>query len=91
MKNEFTGRSEELMTAWLGDEAYMFKSPDAWKEIIGEDERIEKMETWEMDCFEAAWDEWFKTGHKFANGDKEFYESLIKPYTCFAGIYVKIK
>ena len=24
-------------------------------------------------------------------GDKRFFESLIKPYTCFVGIYVKLK
>lgn len=91
MKDEFTGRSEELMTEWLGDEAYMFKSPSHWKEIIGADERIESVETWEMDCFDAAWEEWFATGHEFAIGDKRFFDSLIRPYTCFVGICVKIK
>jgi cyclopropane fatty-acyl-phospholipid synthase-like methyltransferase len=29
IKNEFTGRSEELLSDWLGDEAYMFQSANA--------------------------------------------------------------
>ena len=91
IKNEYTGRSEELLAAWLGDEAYMFKSAKRWKEIIGEHERIEMVETWEMDCFEQAWREWFATDHKYANGDKQYYESIIKPYTCFVGICIKLK
>lgn len=91
IKNEYGGRSEELLSDWLGDEAYMFKSPEEWKEIIGHHDRIETVETWEMECFESAWNEWFATGHEYAIGDKQFYETLIKPYTCFAGIYIKLK
>lgn len=91
IKNEYTGRSEELLSPWLGEEAYMFQSPMKWKEIIGIHDRIEAVETWEMDCFEQAWNEWFATEHKFALGDKQFFDSLIQPYTCFVGIYVKLK
>ena len=91
IKNEFTGRSEELLSDWLGDEAYMFQSANAWIEIIGSNDRIEVLETWEMDCFDSAWGEWFATEHKYALGDKYFFDDLIKPYTCFVGIYIKLK
>ena len=91
IKNEYTGRSEELLADWLGDEAYMFQSPLKWKEIIGQNERIKTVETWEMECFQLAWDEWFATGHKYAQGDQGFFETLIKPYTCFAGICIELK
>lgn len=91
IKNEYAGRSEELLSDWLGDEAYMFKSPDEWKEIIGENSRIEKAQTWEMECFDKAWSEWFDTNHEYACGDKKHFETIIKPYTCFVGIYVKLK
>ena len=90
IKDEFSGRSEELLSDWLGDEAYMFQSPSAWREIIGSNDRIDCIETCEMDCFDAAWEEWFATGHKYALGDKQFYDTLIKPYTCFVGIYIKV-
>jgi len=91
IKTAYTGRSDELLSEWLGDEAYMFQSPLSWKEIIGDHDRIETVETWEMDCFEDAWNEWFATGHKYALGDKSFYETIIKPYTCFVGIFIKLK
>ena len=91
IKKEYTGRSEELLADWLGKEAYMFKSSIEWEKIIGGHNRIELIKTWEMDCFELAWKEWFDTKHKYALGDKQFYETLIQPYTCFVGIYIKLK
>ena len=91
IKDEFAGRSEELLSDWLGNEAYMFQSPRAWREIIGNNDRIEVLETWEMGCFDLAWNEWFATEHKYALSDKQFFDNLIKPYTCFVGIYIKLK
>ncbi|MBE5795691.1 MAG: class I SAM-dependent methyltransferase [Clostridiales bacterium] len=89
MKKSFDGQSEALLTQWLGDEAYMFQSADWWKRIIGEHEELETVETWEMIAFEQPWQEWFATKHEFALADQQFYESLIKPYTCFVGIKVR--
>ncbi|MDE5754187.1 MAG: class I SAM-dependent methyltransferase [Oscillospiraceae bacterium] len=91
LKNEYTGRANELLSNWLGDEAYLFKSPNHWKEIIGNHDRIETVETWEMGCFNKAWNEWLTSDHEFARGDKQHFETIIKPYTCFVGIYVKLK
>lgn len=91
IKDVFLGRAEELLSDWLGDESYMFQSPSVWKEIIGTSDRIDCVEVWEMECFDAAWEEWFATEHKYALGDKQFYDTLIKPYTCFVGIYIKLK
>ena len=91
LKEEYAGRGEELVFGWLGEDSYMFKSPKCWEELIGGSERIESVETWEMDCFREAWDDWLKTNHKFALGDREHFETIIKPYTCFVGIYVRLK
>ena len=91
VKNEFSGRSEELLTPWLGDEAYMFRSADSWKQIIGTHEDIAEVRTWEMAVFDQPWQEWFATEHPFALNDLSFYESLIKPYTTIVGIMVKKK
>ena len=91
LKEEFTGRAEELLSDWLVDEAYMFKSPKNWKELIGSNNRIESVITWEMNCFSKAWSEWLAVDNKFANGDRQYFETIIRPYTCFVGIYIKIK
>lgn len=91
LKDEYSGRSEELLSDWLGNEAYMFKSPKLWKKLIGSHDRIESAETWEMACFEEAWKEWLETDNEYAHGDRQYFETIIKPYTCFVGIYVKLK
>lgn len=91
LKDAYAGRAEELFSDWLGEDAHMFKSPKYWREIIDDDDRIESVETWEMDCFRQAWEEWLATDNEFARGDRKYYEPIIKPYTCFVGIYVKVK
>lgn len=91
LKDEYTDRAKELLADWIGDDAYMFKGPKLWKELIDDDDRIEAVETWEMDCFSEAWDDWLATNNKFALGDRQHFETIIKPYTCFVGIYIKLK
>ncbi len=91
LKEEYAGRAEELLSDWLGDDAYMLKSPKRWKELIGYSDRIASVKTWEMDCFGKAWDDWLATNNKFALGDKQYFETIIQPYTCFVGIYIKLK
>ena len=91
IKNKFSGRQNELLGTWLKDEAYMFKSPDEWKRIIGESDYISSVEIWEMNCFEQAWADWFDTGHEYALNDKLYFEGIIQPYTNFVGIMVKKK
>lgn len=91
IKNEYDGRSEELLTSWLGDEAYMLQSAKFWEKTIGTHEDIEEVRTWEMAGFELPWQEWFDTKHKYALNDLAQYESIIKPYTTFVGIMVKKK
>lgn len=91
MKTEYDGRSEELLTDWLHDEAYMFQSPLFWKKIIGTHKEIEEVRTWEMDCFDLAWREWFAVSHEYAIDDYANYETRIKPYTCFVGMLIRKK
>ncbi len=90
LKKEYEGRAEELLAEWATDESYMFKTCDCWKDIIGEDDRIESVETWEMDCFQEAWSEWFDTNAEFAITDRQYFETTIQPYTCFVGIAIQI-
>ena len=49
------------------------------------------VETWEMDRFEEAWSVWLATDNEFARGDRQYFERIIRPYTCFVGIYIKLK
>lgn len=90
LKDEYEGRAGELLSCWLGEEAYLFKSPRLWKGIIGSHSRIKTVKTWEMNCFDRAWEDWLTSDHKFARSDKPYFEPIIKPYTCFAGILIKL-
>lgn len=91
LKDEYAGRGKELLSGWLGEDAHMFKSPRQWKELIGDNDRIELVNTWEMDCFCKAWDDWLCVENEYALSDRQHFETVIKPYTCFAGIYVRLK
>ncbi|WP_448376036.1 SAM-dependent methyltransferase [Fervidobacterium sp.] len=91
VKEEYADRCEELLSDWVGDYIYMFKSPKVWEELIGRHERIESVITWEMECFEEAWKDWITSGNEHASDDLRYYETIIRPYICFVGIYVKIK
>ena len=91
LKDEYTGRAEELLSEWLSDDAYMFKSQSQWKELIGSHDRIESVKTWEMDCFGEAWNDWLAADNEFARGDRQYFETIIRPYTCFVGIYIKLR
>ena len=91
LKEEYAGCARELLFDWLGEDSDLFKSPKHWKELIGGSDRIERVETWEMDCFCKAWEDWLATDNPYALGDKKYFEGIIKPYTCFAGISIKLK
>jgi len=90
VKDEFADRAQPLLAPWLGEETYMFQSPAKWQAIIGSHSRIARVHTWEMACFDNAWADWFATGHEYAHGDRQVFESIIRPYTCFVGICVKL-
>lgn len=91
LKDEYAGRAEELLSDWLGKDSYMFKTPGQWRELIGSHDRIESVETWEMACFSKAWSEWLAMNNTFACDDKKHFETVIRPYTCFVGIFVGLK
>ncbi len=90
IKDKFEGRADELLSDWLGEDSHMFKSPKLCKEIIGNNNRIASVKTWEMECLDIAWSEWLAIDNNFSNGDKKYFDSIIKPYTCFVGIEIKL-
>ena len=91
LRDRFEGRAEELLADWLGDDADLFQSPKQWKEQIGHGGRIESVENWEMACFDQAWSDWLAVDSPYAAGDRRYFDSVIRPYTCLVGIQVKIK
>lgn len=46
---------------------------------------------WDAGRAEELFSDWLATDHKFAFGDRQYYETIIKLYTCFVGIHIRIK
>ncbi|MCI8380747.1 MAG: methyltransferase domain-containing protein [Lachnospiraceae bacterium] len=91
LKEQYAGRADELLSDWLGEEARLFKSPGLWRKLIANGEGIASVKTWEMDCFNEAWEDWLSADNEFARGDRQYFETMIQPYTCFVGIYIRLK
>lgn len=89
IKEEYDEKTIELLTSWLGEQAYMFRSARQWKKILGEDPNMESVEVFEMDGFEAAWQDRLAMDNPFAKGDAACWEQIIKPYTNFVGMIVR--
>lgn len=88
IKEEYDEKTIELLTSWLGEQAYMFRSARQWKKILGEDPNMVSVEVFELDGFEAAWQDWLAMDNPFAKGDAACWEQIIKPYTNFVGMIV---
>lgn len=91
IKEAFEGMQEDTIYEWLGDDISMFHSCNWWKNIIGINSEIEFVETWELECFEDAWNDWLNTDSTYAKADYHYYDRIIKTYTNFIGIVVKKK
>lgn len=89
IKEEYDEKTIELLTSWLGEQACMFRSVRQWKKILGEDPNMGSVEVFELDGFEAAWQDWLAMDNPFAKGDAACWEQIIKPYTNFVGMIVR--
>ncbi|MBQ9383527.1 MAG: methyltransferase domain-containing protein [Ruminiclostridium sp.] len=89
IKAKYEGRREAYLGPWLGEETGLFKSTDEWKKLIGVHREIAEVKTWELFGFYTPWQEWFDTLHEYALRDKQFFDTVIRPFTCFVGIIVR--
>ena len=89
IKEEYDDKTIELLSPWLGEEAYMLRSVRQWRKILGEDPDMESVEVFELGCFEVAWQDWLAMDNKYARGDAACWENIIMPYTCFVGMIVR--
>ena len=45
----------------------------------------------DMDCFDAAWNDWFESGHEYGVKDKQFFERGLRNYLSFVGLVIRRK
>ena len=91
IRDALDDRTEALFTPWAGEEWYMFRSPRQWRRLLGESPDVADMWVGELDCFEAAWQDWLATDHRFARQDAGFWEDTIRPCSNFVGMIVHRK
>ncbi|MBR3105891.1 MAG: methyltransferase domain-containing protein [Clostridia bacterium] len=91
LKEQPQGELKQLFETWAeGDDSQLFKSA-AWWEALLKDECGDRCEVTvkEAECFDAAWQEWFDSGHEYGIRDQEFLSKGLNKILNFILIYVK--
>ena len=93
LKEEPQGGMKELFETWAeGDDALKFKTVRWWKELLEEEcgDRCD-IEVTEGECFKAAWEDWFNTGHEYGLRDREFLNRGLDRILNFVMMYIRKK
>ena len=91
LKEEPQGEMRELFGTWAeGDDALTFKTIRWWKELLEEEcgDRCD-IEVTEAECFDAAWEDWFSTGHEYGLRDREFLNRGLDKILNFVMMYIR--
>jgi len=86
---EFSEPVPPEVLEWGGDDYKLFHSCDWWRKNIGSDPAIASVECFELSNGDAAWNEWFASGHEYAVRDKEFFDKGVGAHLNFVGIAVR--
>lgn len=92
LKKEFEGDPPAIMLEWAGDEWNYFHSCSWWQDLLqtGYEDQVE-VNTWEADCFDAAWEEWFLSEHPYALKDKACMDKGLRDMCNFVMIALRKK
>jgi len=88
LREEFGESVPQEILDWVGEEHTLFHSCEWWKSTIGEHPLIARAEIHPMEGYEA-WQEWFESGHEYAQRDREFFDKGIGKYLCFAAMDIQ--
>lgn len=91
LKKQPQGDLRQLFETWAeGDDAELFKTADWWKNLLtAECGSHCRVEVKEAECYDAAWQEWFESGHEYGARDKEFLDKGLYDILNFLLIYVR--
>ncbi len=94
LKKELDGEAAKTFMEWVGGDQKdydSFKTRKAWLELIGESEEYEIVQSFELDCFYEAWEDWFASGHEYGIKDKGFFARGMDEYLAFIGLVIQRK
>lgn len=92
IRKEWEGDVPALMKEWAGDEWDYFHSCGWWQSLLQEGyEDVMEVNTWEADCFDSAWQDWFDSGHEYAMEDLKCMDKGLREMTNFVMIHIRKK
>ena len=91
LREQPEGDMKQLFETWTeGDDAQLFKTAAWWEELMkNECDETCDITVKEAECFDAAWREWFDTGHEYAVRDREFLRKGLDRILNFVMICVR--
>ena len=92
IQREWDGPVPPIMKEWAGDEWDYFHSCGWWQSLLQEGyEDVMEVNTWEADCFDSAWQDWFDSGHEYAMEDLKCMDKGLREMTNFVMIHIRKK
>ena len=91
LKEQPRGSLHTLFETWAeGDDALCFQTPEWWKTLLEKEcgDRCD-ITVMEAECYDAAWEDWFNTGHPFGLRDREFLSQGLYGILNFVLIYAR--
>ena len=93
LRREPEGALAALLGEWAeGDDALLFHTADWWRSLLKEEcgDRCD-VAVKEGACFDAAWRDWFESGHEFGLRDRAYLEKGLDQVLNFVMICVRRK
>ena len=93
LRAEPQGELRTLFETWAeGDDALCFKTTGWWKTLLEKEcGNLCDVSVLEAGCADAAWEDWFNTGHEYGIRDREFLSQGLDRILNFPLIYVRKK
>lgn len=92
LKEEIHGCEPEIILEWLaGEESefHLFHSREWWLNHLGKSDAFDIVQHFDLQCFEAAWNDWFLSGHEYTLHDKEYFPKGVSRYLTTVGLIIK--
>ena len=91
LKEQPQGEMKQLFETWAeGNDSELFKTAVWWENLL-KDECKDRcsIEVKEAECYDIAWQEWFRSGHEYGVRDKSFLDQGLYDILNFLLIYIK--
>lgn len=92
LKEEIHGKEPAVIREWLaGEESefHLFHSREWWLNHLGKSDAFDIVQHFDLQCFDAAWNDWFSSQHEFALHDEKYFQKGVSNYLSTVGLIIK--